>query len=153
MLPSTLIYPHRAGDICALAESCFCTRLESAADRAFGAQRISVGRTERRFAPLSGGRTGRRFAPLSGGAALRAAWGRSDRAATTDPQQTLNKHLSNPQQAFGKPVAHLQQICSKPSTNLTLQQTLREPSADPEHALIFLPPSRPPPQSPPQYPS
>ena len=38
-----------------------CTRLESAADRAFGAQRFS------------GGRAGRRFAPLSDGAALRAA--------------------------------------------------------------------------------
>ena len=54
-LPSTLIYPHLAGDIRALADSCFYTRLESAADRAFSAQRFSGGRSGRRFAPPSVG--------------------------------------------------------------------------------------------------
>ena len=58
MLPSTLIYPYRAGDIRALADSCFYTRLESAADRAFGAQRFSGGRSGRRFAPPSAGLRG-----------------------------------------------------------------------------------------------
>ena len=44
LLPSTLVYPSRAGNIRVPADSCFCTRLVAAADRAFGAQRQSVGR-------------------------------------------------------------------------------------------------------------
>ena len=46
------------------------------ADRAFGAQRFS------------GGRTGRRFAPPSGGAALRTALGAALRAALGAPSAT-----------------------------------------------------------------
>ena len=67
-MPSTLIDPCRAGNIRVLAGSCFCTRLESAADRAFGAQRFSGGRSGRRFAPpsagLRGGASGGTIAPL-----------------------------------------------------------------------------------------
>ena len=63
LLPSTLVYLSRAGNIRVPAGSCFCTRLVAAADRAFGAQRQSVGR---------GGASRR----LRRRAALRAAMGR-----------------------------------------------------------------------------
>ena len=80
LLPSTLIYPHRAGDIRALADSCFYTRLESAADRAFGAQRFSGGRSGRRFAP-----------PLAG---LRGFKGRQFSSETSEPSpETLESNL------------------------------------------------------------
>ena len=39
LLPSTLTYLDRARNISVLAGLCFCTHIESAADRAFGAQR------------------------------------------------------------------------------------------------------------------
>ena len=70
--------------------SCFLvlsTRVVSPADRAFGAQRFSGGRT--------GGRTGRRFAPPSEWVALRAAFASGQRRAPMSLLMRVLEELQN----------------------------------------------------------